>query len=85
MRPLHTPASENCESCTFWDDHGDEADAKPREGSCCRFPPVRNLLEENDLLPPHSFFSYPVTGGHWWCGEFQFLETGQPDTSEYWT
>lgn len=64
-----------CETCRFWDDHGDEEDAKPREGDCLRFPPVRNDEPRNDYTAMFRLWSFPVTGGHWLCGEFQASET----------
>lgn len=71
MRPSNGHSGECCEACGFWDDYGDEEDAKPREGECCRYPPVRNLLPDSDEMQAHLAWSYPVTGGHWWCGEFR--------------
>jgi hypothetical protein len=71
MRPVNTPAGQQCQACMFWDDEGAEEDAKPREGACCRFPPVRNLLPDDDETPSHRLWDYPTTGGHWWCGEFK--------------
>lgn len=73
MRPIHTPADEQCESCRFWDDDGDEKNAKPREGACCRFPPVRNGLDDDNTVSSYRLFWYPITGGHWWCGEYRML------------
>jgi hypothetical protein len=66
MRPYHIDRSETCETCHFWDDYN----AKPRQGACCRFPPVRNREPGEDETPMISLWDYPVTGGHWWCGEF---------------
>ena len=74
MRPIDTPASQRCQACKFWDDYEDDEDATPRQGACCRFPPVRNLMTDNEDTPSHSLWSYPVTGGHWWCGEFKALD-----------
>jgi hypothetical protein len=71
MKPYHIPRSETCESCHFWDDHNDDEDAKPRQGDCCRFPPVRNNKEARDEEPMYKLWDHPVTGGHWWCGEYK--------------
>lgn len=75
MRPWGTRNNEECETCRFWDDDGDAEDENPREGKCYRFPPVRNHLPAEEPgyeeLPPHAFWSYPKTGGHWWCGEWK--------------
>jgi hypothetical protein len=68
MKPMRVK-SENCESCHYWDDYGDEETARPRQGACCRFPPSRNQMEDEYDTPSHALWSYPVTGGHWWCGE----------------
>ena len=61
----------NCYTCKYWDDFFDEPDAKPREGSCRRFPPVRNMSEDCQEVKMHELWSFPVTGAHWWCGEFK--------------
>jgi hypothetical protein len=67
-----------CENCKYWDDFGDEEDATPREGYCRRFPPQHNGVQEIDTEPMHSYWRSPVTGGHWWCGEFsQRVEIAQ--------
>lgn len=58
-----------CLTCVYWDDHGDEEDAKPRTGDCRRYPPQRNGVEDDDDVPMHRLWSQPVTGEHWWCGE----------------
>lgn len=66
-----TKNCENCKNCKYWDDHGDEENAKPRMGNCCRFPPRHNgETNAQGLLPMHQSWEFPVTGGNWWCGEF---------------
>jgi hypothetical protein len=74
MKPRDIDSGETCETCKFWDDYGDEDDAKPREGACCRFPPQRNMKPDEEDTPSHQLWSYPVTGGHWWCGEWRPLQ-----------
>lgn len=71
MKPYHTPNDQRCETCWYWDDYGDEEDAKPRCGACCRYPPNRNLIVEDDDTTMYKLWAYPVTGGHWWCGEWK--------------
>lgn len=62
----------DCQNCRYWDDHGDDHDAKPRQGGCRRFPPQHNgEINKEGLLPMHQSWEFPVTGGHWWCGEFK--------------
>jgi hypothetical protein len=74
MKPYHIDAQDKCGTCKFWDDYGDEKDAKPRSGACCRFPPVRNGTEDTDDTAMYMLWSHPVTGSHWWCGEHQGCE-----------
>jgi hypothetical protein len=70
-----------CENCKFWDekykepvwDHGDAAE-------CKRYPPVLETrecaidterIESIGTMQDPSRFSWPVTWGHDWCGEYQ--------------
>lgn len=64
-------SEERCELCRFWDDDGDDEDAKPRTGGCHRYPPQRNRIKDTDTTPVHTLWSFPKTGGHWGCGEFK--------------
>ena len=66
---------ESCKNCKYWEDHGDEEDAKPREGNCRRYPPqhngINNINDPDSIFPMHASWDFPVTGGHWWCGEYK--------------
>ena len=73
MKPYHIKKQERCDSCHYWEDHCDDEDAKPRTGACCRFPPQHTRESEEDE-PMIMGWDYPVTGGHWWCGEYRPAE-----------
>lgn len=74
MRPVVFPEEKCCERCMFWKDFGDGEDAAPRRGWCCRFPPQQdNLSEVVDKFSSEQWV-FPITGGHWCCGEFKAIE-----------
>jgi hypothetical protein len=62
---VELPRAERCETCRFWQGHGDGT------GNCRRYPPV---VYEKDFEV--QFF--PNTKESWWCGEYQPATVAPP-------